>query len=98
VTAFGVAVVAEPVTAGKAGCAPTRRKPPRAPATGGTALGLSGWLRGNPALANPVVAVVAVTNTPQRADTFADQCVEPKLIGAPLVRADPGAAFTTAHK
>jgi peptide/nickel transport system substrate-binding protein len=64
-----------------AGCAPTRRNILQTLARGGAALGLSGWLRGNPALANPAVAVVAVTNTPPRADyAFADQFVESELI------------------
>jgi peptide/nickel transport system substrate-binding protein len=43
--------------------------------------GLAGWLKSNPALANPAVAVIAMPNTPPRADSaFADQFVESELL------------------
>jgi peptide/nickel transport system substrate-binding protein len=43
--------------------------------------GIAAWLRADPALANPAVAVIAMTNTPPRADSaFADQFVESELL------------------
>lgn len=45
------------------------------------AVGLGTWLKASPALANPGIAVIALPNTPPRADSaFADQFVESELL------------------
>lgn len=44
-------------------------------------LGITTWLKGTPALANPSVAIIALPNTPPRADSaFADQFVESEIL------------------
>lgn len=44
-------------------------------------LGIGAWLKASPALADPRIAVIALPNTPPRADSaFADQFVESELL------------------